>query len=167
MTRFSTTLIAAALTVAAGASFAQSATTPVTREQVRAELEAARRSGALNPFDSEAALQTRMTTQASREQVRNEVVTARRAGEVNPFDSEAALQAKAPSAPMSPVVATVRTGADRLAAQPTGSVTREQVRAELEAARRSGALNPFDTEASSGSTPPRFVPQAKSALAAN
>ena len=82
----------------------------------------------------------------TREEVRAGIVAARQAGLLNPFDTDvqarapingaATALAKAPSAAQ-PVVAAK-------AAPATTGLTRAEVRAELEAARRSGELNPFD-----------------------
>jgi DNA-binding transcriptional regulator YdaS (Cro superfamily) len=119
-------LAALALSVLAGAASAgdnlpltwaneaaKPVTSTVTREQVRAELDAARQNGQINVFDNLAYMQPTQSTQAAH-----------------------------------PVLAQVREGAANVAAatqaKSEGGLTRAQVRAELEAARRSGELNPFD-----------------------
>ena len=105
---------ALALTLLAGGAMAQSRTaipatwaneqepvfvSTVSRAQVLAEAQAARESGAVNPFDSLAYLSPAVapsTAVASvrdgvgaltRQQVRAETDAARRSGEINPFDS--------------------------------------------------------------------------------
>lgn len=105
-----TTIAAVALSLAGTAAFAQASNGPVTREQVQAELAAARADGSLNPFDN-----------------------------------LAYMQPQALGNPGSALLAHIREGAHRVAATQTGSgLTREQVKTELAAARRSGELNPFD-----------------------
>ena len=88
----------------------------VSRAEVRADLEAARRSGALNAFDSLADLSPRQD------------VSQR-------------------------LLWRVRADAQRLSLTP--GLTRAEVRAELDAARRSGELNPFDPLADLSSPTPR------------
>lgn len=107
-----TTIAAVALSLVGAAAFAQSANGPITREQVKAELAAARADGSLNPFNN------------------GDDVTYRQAP-----------QAVAPSA----LLAHIKEAAQRVAATQAGSgLTREQVKAELAAARANGELNPFD-----------------------
>jgi len=66
-----------------------------------------------------------------------ELAAARANGEMNPFDNLAYVTPK-----QSPA-ATYRAPTPVASAQGSG-LTREEVRAELEAARRSGEINPFD-----------------------
>jgi hypothetical protein len=128
MTRIHTIATAAALAFSfvAGAAHAQDAI-PATwaNEQVK-------------PFVST----------VSRAQVLAELQAARQSGEVNAFDTLAYHQNKAGVANVSTALAQVREGAANVAtttgAKTDGGLTRAQVRAELEAARRSGELNPFD-----------------------
>jgi hypothetical protein len=81
----------------------------------------------------------------TREQVKAELAAAIANGQVNFFDDLAYMQPLRTGNPASAVLAHVREGAQRVAATQAGSgLTREQVKAELAAARRSGELNPFD-----------------------
>lgn len=81
----------------------------------------------------------------TREQVKAELAAAIADGSLNVFDNLAYMQPKQLGNPGSALLAHVREGAQRVAATQAGSgLTREQVRAELAAARRSGELNPFD-----------------------
>lgn len=85
----------------------------------------------------------------TREQVRAELDAARANGQLNEFDTLAYHQPAAVSGTAHPVLTQVREGAAQVAAatqaKAEGGLTRAQVRAELDAARRSGELNPFDT----------------------
>ena len=81
----------------------------------------------------------------ARAQVQAELAAARADGSLNPFDNLAYMQPQMLGNPGSALLAHVREGAQRVAAtQANGGLTREQVKAELAAARRSGELNPFD-----------------------
>jgi hypothetical protein len=82
----------------------------------------------------------------TRAQVQAQLAAARQSGEFNDFDAVNHKQLPSASNSLSPILALVRHGADRVAASTANNsgVTREQVRAELAAARRSGELNPFD-----------------------
>jgi len=85
----------------------------------------------------------------TRAQVVADMQAARQGGELNAFDNLAYMQPKAAGAPLSPVMAELRDGVQRVTiaaklANPEGSRSREEVRAELDAARRSGEMNPFD-----------------------
>jgi hypothetical protein len=106
-----TTVAALALSLAGAAAFAQSASGPLTREQVKAELAAARADGSMTRYDNlidiqaqhigshlsgsqnqaRASAQPATITQASggltREQVKAEVVAALHNGELNPFSN--------------------------------------------------------------------------------
>ena len=130
MTRNLKTLVsAAALTLIGSAALAQNVPPTWANEQIK-------------PFVST----------VSRAQVLAEVQAARQAGTLNPYDEMAYSQPQTHTGSLSTVLAQVRQGADRAAAtakatQPEGALTRQEVRAELEAARRSGELNPFDGEA--------------------
>jgi hypothetical protein len=129
MTRNLKTLVsAAALTLIGTAALAQNVPPTWANEQIK-------------PF----------TSTVTRAQVLAEVQAARQAGTLNAYDEMAYSQPKADHGSLVTVLAQVRQGADRAAAtatasQPEGALSREQVRAELEAARRSGELNPFDSE---------------------
>jgi len=81
----------------------------------------------------------------TREQVKAELAAAIADGSVNFFDNLAYMQPQQLGNPGSALLAHVREGAQRVAATQAGSgLTREQVRADLAAARRNGELNPFD-----------------------
>ena len=81
----------------------------------------------------------------TRAQVQAELAAARADGSLNPFDNLAYMHPQTLGNPGSALLAHVREGAQRVADTQSGSgLTREQVRAELAAARRSGELNPFD-----------------------
>lgn len=81
----------------------------------------------------------------TREQVKAELAAAIANGSLNFFDDLAYMQPQKLGNPGSALVAHVREGAQRVAdTQASSGLTREQVRAELAAARRSGELNPFD-----------------------
>ena len=85
----------------------------------------------------------------TRAQVQAELQAARQNGEVNAFDTLAYHQNKAGVASVSTALAQVREGAANVAAatgaKADGALTRAQVRAELDAARRAGELNQFDS----------------------
>lgn len=89
------------------------------------------------------------TSTVTREQVRAELEAARLNGQINSFDNLAYMQPTSVANPVHPVLAQVREGVANVAAatqaKSEGGLTRAQVRAEVEAARRSGELNPFDT----------------------
>jgi DNA-binding transcriptional regulator YdaS (Cro superfamily) len=142
MNRTATLFAAAAITVLSNAALAQDAipatwanevakpvTSTVSRAEVRAEMEAARQAGLLNPFDSDlnvrvnapfsaptllartqqgadrvAALSRNAaaTSELSREQVRAEVIAAHKSGEINTFDNLAYLSAPAKSVRVAP-----------------------------------------------------------------
>ena len=124
MNRTAQAFIAAALTVVAGASFAQSSRNiPPSWANEQAQ-----------PF----------TSTVTRAQVQAELAAARNSGEINQFDSLAYLSETHQANPVAAIVATVRDGATKVAATQAGGVTRDQVKAELAAARASGELNPFD-----------------------
>ena len=123
--RLSAIVAAAALTLMAGAASAQEAT-PATwaNEQTPS-------AGA---------------SATTREAVRAEIVAARQAGQLNPFDTDVAARAPingAPTALAQAPSAKPVAAAPKAATASTG-LTRAEVRAELEAARRSGELNEFD-----------------------
>lgn len=81
----------------------------------------------------------------TREQVKAELAAAIANGQINFFDDLAYMQPQRIGQPGSALLAHIRDGAQRVAATQAGSGrTREQVKAELAAARRSGELNPFD-----------------------
>ena len=80
----------------------------------------------------------------SRAQVQAELAAARQDGRVNPFDTLAELQPARTDATAPTLLAQVREHARRTATADTG-LSRAQVREELEAARRSGELDPFDS----------------------
>jgi hypothetical protein len=123
MTAFQRTLIVA-LGLAASASFAQSSRNvpPSWANEIA------------QPFVSS----------VSRAEVQAQVQTARADGTLNAFDSLADLQIARHGETTHPFVALVRDDAGRMSPA-TGGVSRAQVRAEFEAARRSGAHNPFDS----------------------
>ena len=77
----------------------------------------------------------------TREAVRADIVAARQAGLLNPFDTD--VQARAPINGSATALAKAPSVAQPVAAAKAG-LTRADVRAELEAARRSGELNAFD-----------------------
>jgi len=152
MTRTSSTLVAAlTLSLIGGAAFAQS-------------------SRNVPPTWANEQTPTFVST-VTRAQVLAELQAARQSGDLNTFDNLAYMQPKAVGAPASPVLAQVHEGAQRVAAtarsQSTdGALTREQVRAELDAARNSGELNPFDNLAyRQGDTAARVVAPAALARA--
>lgn len=141
MNRTATLIAAAAIAVLSNAALAQDAipatwanevakpvTSTVSRAEVRADMEAARQSGQLNPFDSDVHARVNATVQMptmlartqqgaervatlsrpstasglSREQVRAEFVAARKAGEINTFDNLADLNTSAKSIRVAP-----------------------------------------------------------------
>lgn len=136
MNRSIKTIAAAALSLSGLAAFAQDAIPPTwANEQTQ-------------PFVST----------VSRAQVRAELDAARSNGSLNTFDNLAYMHPQGPGVTLAPVLAQVRDGAQRVAAAQAGSgLTRAQVRAELEAARRSGELNPFDNLAYMSAHPARAV----------
>jgi len=105
----------------------------------------------------------------TRAQVLAELQAARQTGEVNAFDTLAYHQPKS-AEQGSTAVAQVREGAGNVAAatgtRTEGALTRAQVRAELDAARRSGELNPFDTLAYHQAAPAGTSAQSHAAVAA-
>lgn len=82
----------------------------------------------------------------TREQVKAELAAAIADGSLNFFDSLAYMYPQQQQTHAgTTLLAGIQEGAQRVAATQSGSgVSREQVRAELAAARRSGELNPFD-----------------------
>lgn len=101
-------------------------------------------------YDAQSQAQPAAVSTLSRAQVRAEVEAALRNHEINSFDSLAYMQPAAQAHPVSAILALVHQGKSQVAATTTGSPTagsptRQQVRAELDAARRSGELNPFDS----------------------
>jgi hypothetical protein len=146
MNRTARTFIAAALTIAAGASFAQSSRN-IPPSWANEEMK---------PF----------TSTVSREQVQAELAAARANGTVDQFDSLAYLKQDHLGNPVAVAVAKVREGASKVAATQTSGISREQVRAEVEAARASGELNPFDNLAYMNTSAPARVRTAPAAVAA-
>jgi hypothetical protein len=146
MNRTARTFIAAALTIAAGASFAQSSRN-IPPSWANEEMK---------PF----------TSTVSREQVQAELAAARANGTVDQFDSLAYLKQDHLGNPVAVAVAKVREGAAKVAATQTSGISREQVRAEVEAARASGELNPFDNLAYMNTSAPARVRTAPAAVAA-
>lgn len=141
MNRTTTLFAATAIAVLSNAAMAQDAipatwanevakpvTSTVSRAEVRADMEAARQSGQLNPFDSDVHARVNATVQAptmlartqqgaervaalgrqasasglSREQVRAEFMAARKAGEINTFDNLADLNTSTKSIRVAP-----------------------------------------------------------------
>ncbi|MDZ7812456.1 MAG: DUF4148 domain-containing protein [Ideonella sp.] len=153
MNRTATLIAAAAITLLSNAALAQDAipatwanevakpvTSMISRAEVRAELEAARHAGLLNPFDADvhvrvnaplqvptmlarmqqgaeraAALSSSATSSGlSREQVRAEVMAAHLSGEINTFDNLAYLSATTQRIQVAPAaVAQAHAPADR------------------------------------------------------
>lgn len=146
MNRTARTFIAAALTIAAGASFAQSSRN-IPPSWANEEMK---------PF----------TSTVSREQVQAELAAARANGTVDQFDSLAYLKQDHLGNPVAAAVAKVREGASKVAATQTSGISREQVRAEVEAARANGELNPFDNLAYMNTSAPARVRTAPAAVAA-
>jgi Domain of unknown function (DUF4148) len=135
MNRTAKTVIAAALAIVAGASFAQSSRNIPTTWA-----------------NEDMSVNTYVNTRA---QVQAELAAARADGRLDTFDNLAYLKQERVGNPVAPILAKVREGAQAIAATQTGGLSREQVRADLDAARRSGELNPFDNLAymNSGSAP--------------
>lgn len=124
MNRTVKTAFAAALVIAAGASFAQSSRNIPTTWA-----------------NEDMSVNTHVATRA---QVQAELAAARANGQMDSFDNLAYMKQERVGNPVAPILAKVREGAERVAATQTGGLTREQVRAEFDAARRSGEYNPFD-----------------------
>jgi len=146
MNRTAKTVVAAALAIAAGASFAQSSR---------------------NIPPSWANEDMSVNTHAySRAQVQAELDAARATGQMDAFDNLAYLKQERVGNPVAPILAKVREGAQAVAATQTGGLSREQVRADLDAARRSGELNPFDNLAYMNGQTGRSAKVAPAAVAA-
>jgi hypothetical protein len=102
-----------------------------------------------NLFDTEASLQQPAAVSANgltREAVQAEYIAKRNAENISSFNPESAYF-KQIAGSGDGFVALFQGGQRKTQLASTSSVTREQVRAELMAARASGELNPFDTEA--------------------
>src|SRR5574343_1994145 len=97
------------------------------------------------------------TSTVSREQVQAELAAARANGTVDQFDSLAYLKQDHLGNPVAVAVAKVSEGASKVAATQTSGISREQVRAEVEAARANGELNPFDNLAYMNTSAPARV----------
>ncbi|MBQ0960582.1 DUF4148 domain-containing protein [Ideonella sp. 4Y11] len=147
MNRTVKTVFAAALAIAAGASFAQSSRNIPT-----------------SWANEDMSVNTYVNTRA---QVQAELAAARANGQMDTFDNLAYLKQERVGNPVAPILAKVREGAQAVAATQTSGLTREQVRAELDAARRSGEFNPFDNLAYMNSTGARSAKVAPPAVAAN
>ncbi|MBN8487166.1 MAG: DUF4148 domain-containing protein [Burkholderiales bacterium] len=124
MNRSTHTVIAAALALVAGASYAQ-----------------AGRNIPPTWANEDMSVNTFVNTRA---QVQAELAAARANGQMDSFDNLAYLKQDPVGNPVAPILAKVRAGAERVAATQSSGLTREQVRADLDAARRSGELNAFD-----------------------
>lgn len=88
-----------------------------------------------------------VTSTVSRAQVRAELEAARQAGQLNPFDGDVHARVNAPVS-LPTMLARTQQGVERVAAMghsaSANGLTREQVRAETIAARKSGEINTFD-----------------------
>lgn len=119
--RIARPLLTLALLASAGASFA------------------ANHSSNIPPTWANEAMRAPVST-VSRAEVLADVQAARRSGALNAFDPLADLGPRADTSQR--LLWRVRADAQRLSLAP--GLTRAEVRAELDAARRSGELNPFD-----------------------
>ena len=97
-----------------------------------------------------------VVSSVSREAVRAQVLATRQAGSGAAFDSLAYLQPGAQTGSPMGMLAQVRDGAEQVAAMRSG-ISRADVKAALEQARRSGELNPFDNLADLNRQAPRHL----------